>query len=153
MKLFLPGRRSSAPTPQIPVDGLLAGQHVLVVDDDDELRRLVRLALEMDGALVSEADSLKRAVAFVEREPCDAVITDITLGHSRRDGIRLVYRLKDSPALARIPVIAMTGCKGLESELRGHGFDCVLIKPFEVFDLATTIHALRTEAGARTAAA
>ena len=139
MKLFFPRRRPSAPTREHPSQGLLAGHHILVVDDDEDLRGIVRVALEMEGARVSEADGVRNAVDLAERVPCDAVITDITMGRSRRDGLRLLHRFSGSPALANIPVIAMTGCKALQGDLSEQGFALVLIKPFEVLDLPATI--------------
>lgn len=141
MKLFFPRRRPTLVTRELPTQGLLAGRRVLVVDDDLELRRLMRTALELEGAVVSEADGVKRALAAADAG-CDVVVTDITMGLSRRDGLRLLARLQASPALAGIPIIAMTGCTALQPELTAAGFARVLIKPFEVLDLPVTIHTL-----------
>jgi DNA-binding response OmpR family regulator len=134
-------RRGGAPTATSPAtpQGLLAGRRILIVDDDDELRHLLRTVLEMEGALVSEADGARRAVEVAGRAPCDVVITDITMGHTRRDGLRLLDRLRASAQLATIPVVALTGCRELRSELTGRGFDCVLIKPIEVVELPSVI--------------
>ena len=142
MKLFFPRRRPSAQSGDQSSHGMLAGHHILVVDDDEELRELVRAALEMEGARVSEADGVRNAVDLAERMPCHAVITDITMGRSRRDGIRLLHRFQASPALAGVPVVAMTGCKALQDDLSERGFARVLIKPFQVMDLPATLRDL-----------
>jgi DNA-binding response OmpR family regulator len=151
MRFF--GRSQHTPAPAAPTEGLLAGHHVLVVDDDEELRRVVRVALEMEGARVSEADGVRRAVDLAERLPCDAVLTDITMGPTRRDGVRLLHRFRAAPALAKVPVIAMTGCKALRPELGERGFDLVVIKPFDVFDLPAAIRGLLRGAPPAAAAA
>jgi len=151
MKLFFASRRPAATTPELRTHALLAGHHVLVVDNDHDLRRLIRTAFELEGAVVSEADGVKRALAVAGAMGCDAVITDITMGVSRRDGLRLLARFRESPALASIPIVAMTGCRALQPELVAAGFDRVLIKPFEVLDLPVTVHALVRGASAAAA--
>jgi len=132
-------------TPPSP-NGVLGGRRILIVDDDYEIRRLLRCVFEMEGALVTEADSAKAAADVAVRAGCDVVLTDITMGHTRRDGIRLLDWFRGSPTLAKIPVVAITGCRELRSELLARGFDDVLIKPLDVFALIPTLVTLRDAA-------
>jgi CheY-like chemotaxis protein len=144
VRLFKTRRRALA-LPQASPPGLLVGRHILVVDDDNESRLMLRTALELEGARVSEADGAKRAVEVAGLTPCDVVITDITMGHSRRDGEWLLDRFRASAGLAKIPVIAVTGCKELLSTLTARGFDRVLIKPIDVLDVPPTLVGLLRE--------
>jgi CheY-like chemotaxis protein len=140
MALFSRTRR--APRGETVSQGMLSGRHILIVDDDDEVRRLLKTVLELEGARVSDADRVAKALEIASRGPCDAVITDITMGHTRRDGIRLLRELRADPDLAAMPVLALTGCTRLQSELVAHGFDRVLIKPIDVLTVAPMLRAL-----------
>ena len=142
MRLLRSRRRVPLQAPTGGPLGVLAGCHVLVVDDDNESRLMLRTALHLEGALVSEADSAKRAIDFAERVRCDVVMTDVTMGRSRRDGIWLLDRFQASPTLSAIPIVAVTGCKELHAALAVRGFADVLIKPIDVVELPRTIAAL-----------
>jgi CheY-like chemotaxis protein len=102
---------------------------VLVVDDDRDIRYILRQWLENLGALVREANDGLDALAQVERSRPDLIICDVAM--PRLDGCRVVERLKADPALARIPVIALTGLDAPDTVLRTleAGFDGHLVKP------------------------
>jgi DNA-binding NtrC family response regulator len=106
--------------------------HVLVVDDDQSLRLLCRINLELDGFEVTEARSLDAARAALDG--VDAVLLDVHVGSE--NGIDLLDEVKrDRPGL---PVVLLTGESGLPPEARGRA-DAVLSKPFEIADLSDTI--------------
>jgi two-component system nitrogen regulation response regulator GlnG len=106
--------------------------HVLVVDDDQSLRLLCRVNLELDGFSVTEARSLDAAREAVDG--VDAVLLDVHVG--AENGIDLLEELKrDRPDL---PVVLLTGESGLPQEARGRA-DAVLSKPFEIRELTATI--------------
>lgn len=106
--------------------------HVLVVDDDQSLRLLCRINLELDGFEVTEARSLDAARAALEG--IDAVLLDVHVG--AENGIDLLDELKrDRPEL---PVVLLTGESGLPPEARGRA-DAVLSKPFEIGELTETM--------------
>src|SRR4051812_39133129 len=111
----------------------MGGQgHVLVVDDDQSLRLLCRVNLELDGFEVTEARTLDAARAALDG--IDAVLLDVHIG--AENGIDLLDELKrDRPEL---PVVLLTGESGLPPEARGRA-DAVLPKPFEIRDLAATV--------------
>src|SRR6266851_6506946 len=101
--------------------GLLTGCHVLVVDDHEDSRLMLRTVLETEHALVTEADSAERAIALAGLVACDVVITDISMGPASQDGVWLLDRVRATAGLTEIPVIAITGFKHREPELRGRG--------------------------------
>ncbi len=78
---------------------------IIVIDDQEPIRRIVRRALENDGHQVFEASDGEVGMALLEREPADVVITDIFM--PGMDGIQTLREIrKRFPA---IKVIAMSG--------------------------------------------
>ena len=78
---------------------------IIVIDDQEPIRRIVRRALENDGHQVFEASDGEAGMALLEREPADVVITDIFM--PGMDGIQTLREIrKRFPA---IKVIAMSG--------------------------------------------
>ena len=94
----------------------------LVVDDDESLRMLVRVNLELDGFSVREAATLAQAEEAVRLERPDVVLLDMHLG--TEDSTPLLLRLRT----AGIPVAVVTGSADT-TEYAGVA-DAVLAKPF-----------------------
>ena len=111
--------------PQKPVSK--AARHVLVVDDDPDARAVVGKTLEMFGANVARASGAEEALALVERNGFDLVVTDIAMpGH---DGYWLLNQIRAlKPALR---VTAMTALSVTDQKLRDAGFDSWLRKPVD----------------------
>ena len=79
---------------------------ILVVDDDESIRELLRLHLSAAGYEVHvEADAIA-AGYLVVRSPPDLIITDINMPHM--DGFEFIAALKADTTLPRIPVIFLT---------------------------------------------
>jgi PAS domain S-box-containing protein len=76
---------------------------ILVVDDIDINRRLLRAVLEAEGVEVREAADGLAALAALERESFDLVISDILM--PRMDGYRLCYEIRRSEGLRHLPVL------------------------------------------------
>ncbi len=79
------------------------GKTVLVVDDDDSLRMLCRINLELEGYSVVEASSIERAQEVLAAGPVDAILLDLHVGQG--DGRQLIASLGTS----RPPVALFTG--------------------------------------------
>lgn len=94
----------------------------LVVDDDESLRMLVRVNLELEGFRVREAATLEEADEAVRAERPDVVLLDMHLGGE--ESTPLLLRLRS----AGIPVAVVTGSADT-SEYAGIS-DAVLSKPF-----------------------
>jgi two-component system, chemotaxis family, chemotaxis protein CheY len=78
---------------------------VLVIDDQEPIRRIVRRALEQDGHEVADASDGAAGMALLDRAPVDVVITDIFM--PGMDGIQALREIrKRFPA---VKVIAMSG--------------------------------------------
>jgi DNA-binding NtrC family response regulator len=108
------------------------GKTVLVVDDDDSLRMLCRITLELDGYRVLEAASIEEACAALAASPVDAILLDVHVGHG--DGRQLLASLGET----RPPVTLFTGSEAINPELRELA-DAVLVKPLGIDRLSETV--------------
>ena len=114
--------------------GLAAGA-VLVVDDESDIRFLLRITLERAGYGVSEASHGEAALESVRMSPPALVITDRMM--PRMDGGELIERLRADVGTAAIPIVMLTGTNGAQP-----GADAVLTKPFEPEALITLVSRL-----------
>jgi two-component system chemotaxis response regulator CheY len=88
---------------------------ILVVDDDESIRDLLRLHLSAAGYEVRVAADAISAGYMVLRSPPDLIITDINMPHM--DGFEFIAALKSDKSLPRIPVIFLTTVE--DGDLRG----------------------------------
>ncbi len=80
---------------------------ILVVDDEKNIRRTLRMVLEGEGLTVRDAETAEEALAVLEDEPVDVLVTDIRL--PGMSGIDLLQRVKHTPAWAVLPVVVISG--------------------------------------------
>ena len=115
------------------------GHTVLVVDDDDSLRMLCRVNLELEGYRVLEAPTVERAEELLRGENVDVVLLDVHLGSG--DGFEVLAELNDER------VALFTGSFEVDAQ-RSAEVDAVLSKPFTLTDLSETVGRLAAgEAG------
>jgi len=101
---------------------------ILIVDDEPNIRRTLRLALESGGHAVEEAASVESALRRVEREPCDVALVDLRLG--RESGLDLMETLLvGQPRLAVVLITAHASIDTAIEAMRRGAFD-YLPKPF-----------------------
>jgi CheY-like chemotaxis protein len=112
---------------------------VLVIEDDESLRFLVRIFLE-EICQVDEAATGECAVEKAVNRKYDAVLADINLGVGI-DGIEAMRRIRDINGYAAIPIIAMTAYAMVEDRpyFLSLGFDDYLSKPFSEDELKDKI--------------
>ena len=79
---------------------------ILVVDDDQSLRELLKLHLSAAGYIVTTASDGIEAGYAVLKDPPDLIITDVNMPHM--DGYQFVEALKSDKSLPKIPVIFLT---------------------------------------------
>jgi len=128
-------------------DGLqarLPGVRVLILDDHEDARRILRMVFEYCGAYVVVADSGGDAVRLVRRVRPHVVITDIAM--PRGDGYQVVHDIRAlSPNEGgRTPVLAVTAYRELHHEVRARraGFDAWLTKPIDIRRLCSEVQRL-----------
>ena len=119
----------------------LAGVRVLVVDDEEEVRRYVVTALRSAGVEVRAASSAREALDALEEWPADVVLTD--LGMPRADGFDLLHWIRASGVerVRGVPVVALTAFAMPEDRERVSeaGFQGFLAKPVEPSQLRTAV--------------
>ena len=115
----------------------LAGLSVLVVDDQEDARELLRIVLESCDARVLDAATASEALAVVQRERIDLIISDI--GMPEEDGYSLIRRVRSlaSKEKASIPAVALTAFARNEDRTRTllEGFNMHMAKPVEPAEL------------------
>ncbi len=116
-----------------------AKSDILVIDDEAQIRRLVRLTLEEAGYLVREAGTGEEGLAEVKREKPDAIILD--LGLPDLSGIDVLRRLREACAT---PVLILSVRDGEADKIAGldAGADDYLAKPFGGGELVARLRAL-----------
>jgi len=119
----------------------LLGIRVMVVDDDEAARDVLRSVLEAEGAETTVAGSAAEALTQISAEVPDVMLVDI--GMPVADGFLLVRQLRLRPATAggHVPVAAVTGYMSSEDRATAHrsGFQAYLVKPVDQKDLITTV--------------
>lgn len=108
---------------------LMAGQHILVVDDDRDTLVLVRMVLEGQGYRVTQAESGAEAVELARVNVPDLIILDVMM--PRADGYDVARWLRDEPATAHVPILMFSAKGRLEDKAEGYeaGVDDYLTKP------------------------
>jgi type II secretory ATPase GspE/PulE/Tfp pilus assembly ATPase PilB-like protein/ActR/RegA family two-component response regulator len=131
-----------------PVPPRSSGAHgeparkVLLVDDEDSLRKVMKELLERDGYLVTEARDGVQALDQVDRVGPDIIVLDLNL--PGLDGYGVLSHLRSRPATAAIPVIVLTAKGDEDNEVRVFelGADDFLSKPFRARALSARLEAV-----------
>ncbi len=109
---------------------------ILIVDDEPNMRFLVRVTLEQAGYVVLEAHHGAAALALASESPPDLVITDLMM--PVMGGRALIDRLRSNAATASIPIIVLSA----NGSLQAGDADVALGKPFEIDELLANVHTL-----------
>ena len=107
---------------------------VLVVEDDESLRMLCRINLELENYRVLEAETIDRATALVATEPIDVVLLDLHVGE--RHGTELLPLLRAERPEAAVCLLSGTSEADPPEE---EGVDGFIRKPFELDVLTETV--------------
>ena len=126
-----------------------SARHLLVVDDDNRIRELIKQYLAREGYRVTGAPDAASAKRLMETLDFDLVIVDVMM--PGEDGFSLTSWVRARAASSRTPVIILTA-RGLPNDrIEGLslGADDYLAKPFEPRELALRIDAILRRAGPR----
>ena len=125
---------------------------ILVVEDEPGILRIVTYLLEEHGYNVLQATEGLSALALVERQSPDLIISDIKM--PGMDGFTLCERVRANPALVQTPFIFLTAREQRSDMRRGMGLgaDDYLTKPFEPEELLSAVR-VRLARAAQTRAA
>jgi two-component system cell cycle response regulator DivK len=117
-------------------------QRILIVEDQDDNRTILRDLLSAAGYTLIEAGTGEEGVKLAERERPDLILMDIQL--PVLDGYEATRRIKSNAALRPIPIIAVTSyaLSGDETKARGAGCDAYVAKPFSPRQLLAKVREL-----------
>jgi CheY-like chemotaxis protein len=114
---------------------------ILVVEDGEVERELVRMTLEREGYRVVTAEDGMRGFDLALAERPDLIITDVSMPAA--DGVHLVRRVRDTPELAATPILVVTGYgTGSATFTLGQGADAYEPKPLDPDALRETVRRL-----------
>ena len=116
-------------------------QTILIVEDDEDLRRLFRTALTLAGYTVEEAGDGLEALQKIDHSPPDLVVLDLML--PQISGLTVRQEIAAHVFTRDIPVVIITGSTTDLSHIRSA---CVLRKPISPEQLLTTVQSCLADA-------
>jgi two-component system, OmpR family, response regulator ResD len=114
--------------------------HILVVDDEAPMRKLIRIYLENAGYSVMEAENGLAALRAMEESLCQAVVLDLMM--PGLDGWKTCSKLRSHSA--ELPILMLTARTDMEDKIAGFstGADDYLTKPFDGRELVARLQSL-----------
>jgi DNA-binding response OmpR family regulator len=125
----------------------MAKTKVLVVDDEEDFGKALKVRLKANGYDVVLAHDSIQAIMMANQEKPDLIILDIMI--PGEDGFIVTERLKQSQATQPIPIIFLTGIPGGEGRARKLGASGYIMKPYHPEMLLETIHKALERKGAQ----
>lgn len=117
-------------------------QKIVVIEDDENIRELVKIALEGYGYAVETFETAEDGLKRMEEEAPDLAVFDLML--PGMDGLTAIRRLRESGEIQKIPVIILTARDKEYDKVAGldGGADDYMTKPFGVMELAARVRSL-----------
>jgi two-component system cell cycle response regulator DivK len=117
----------------------MAGEQILVVEDNEKNMKLLRDVLQATGYRTLEASTGGQALTLATEHGPALVLMDIRLPDM--DGVEALSRLRMDERTASIPVLAVTAqaMEGDSERIKEAGFDGYLSKPVDIDELLTTV--------------
>lgn len=115
---------------------------VLVADDDEPIRRLICVNLELEGFTVEEATDGRECLAMAWADPPDVITLDLVMPNL--DGLATAARLRTDSRTRDVPIVLLTGAATPHDRARADaiGVDVFLAKPFLPGVLVAAVHSL-----------
>ncbi len=110
---------------------------VLLVEDNETYRKAVRLAMEVAGFTILEAENGKRGLELIKMQTPAIVLCDIHM--PEMDGLALLSEVKKDPALSTVPIIMLTNIQEeIEHSVKAGADEAILkssLTPHQVVDV------------------
>jgi CheY-like chemotaxis protein len=123
----------------------MANELILIVEDNEKNRKLVRDVLTFKGYRLAEAETGEDGVRLARELRPDLILMDIQLPGI--NGITALEQIRQDPAIARTPVIAVTASAMTQDrqKIMAAGFDGYQSKPINVKDFLAAVRAMLDE--------
>jgi len=110
---------------------------ILIVDDDENIRKVLTMILEDEGYAVDQAETAKQAIEKTKKNFYNVALIDIRLPDM--EGIELLTKIRDT--VPRMRKIIITGYPTLQNAIEAvnRGADAYILKPFDVTKVLATI--------------
>lgn len=114
-------------------------KQVMVIEDNDKNRKLVKMILEANKYEVIEATTAEDSLKYLQQEKPDVILLDIQLPNM--DGLELIKMLKSNQDTKDIPVVAVTAyaMKGDKERILSAGCDAYISKPIDTRQLPLVV--------------
>ena len=118
----------------------MKAKKILIADDENSLRFLLRKTLERDGVAILEARNGKEALSIALKQIPDLIILDVVMPDLY--GSEVCQRLREEPKTVHIPVVILTANSVLYSEeqAKESGADYYMTKPFSPLKLKSLVN-------------
>jgi two-component system, cell cycle response regulator DivK len=126
----------------------MAGELILIVEDNEKNLKLLRDLLQVKGYQTLEVGTAELGIELARRHTPHLVFMDIQL--PGMDGVAALGQLRADPATAKIPVLALTAfaMQDERQRFRSAGFDGYLVKPINIRELLEVVGEYCEGAGA-----
>lgn len=116
---------------------MVENARILIIDDDENIRKALAAILEEEGYMVDTAETAKQAIEKTEKNIYNLALIDIRLPDM--EGIELLTKMKDTTPKMR--KIIVTGYPTLHNAIEAvnRGADAYILKPFDVEKVLATI--------------
>jgi DNA-binding response OmpR family regulator len=113
------------------------GEKILIVEDEEDLRAVMKSALEKENYEVLEAEDSEAAFGIGRHEIPDLIIIDVILDKSPEDGFELAKKLKEDPLTKEIPLVFCSIRDRKEDILRAYQLGALeyIVKPLSNLDV------------------
>ncbi len=112
----------------------MSGDHspakILIIDDEESIRDMLKLYLEHHGYTVTTAADGDEGIRMVKKSPPDLIILDLTM--PKKDGFDVYKEICEGHEKTKFPVLIMTGRGGFQEIFDSLGVDGFIQKPFEM---------------------
>jgi CheY-like chemotaxis protein len=117
----------------------MSGENVLVVEDNVMNLKLVRILLEQQEYVVTEALNAEEALEILKYRDFDLILMDIQL--PKMDGLTLTKMLKEDSKTAGIPIVALTAHAMRGDEQKAHAAGCIgyIPKPIDTVEFPNLV--------------
>jgi len=122
-----------------PIFNDYSGKKILIVDDEKEIRDIIKETLMVDDFKVLEADSGDLAWQVVREQNPDLVLMDVKMPGSI-DGFEVCNRIKTNHQTKKIPVIFLTGFRDKNRNKEWMNRENIFYKPFSPIQLVDKIY-------------